>query len=458
MGQKFTDNALTTLASGINAGSTTLTVAAGKGDNFPALTGRGTPGSTPDFFVITMENAAGAREKIRVEHRPAASDTLGSAGFPLVRGYDGTVAQAWILGDSVDLRWEKSEAIDVNDKKDAGAPGRAFGWKASTTAGLNFGYYGGIIVVDGVVTTVADGTVALTGSQTNFVERTAAGVVSANIVGFSADKIPLYQIVTDAGGLTTITDKRPDNLAIFGMVSKSAAAGGTITLTADECRAPAIQLTGALPNDTSIVFPNVKRTWVILNSTTGNFTLTAKVSGQPGTEIYQGRATLCVGNGTDVQKVGEDTPPGTFEDYGGGSVGADRLLCDGSNVSRTTYPALFNKIGTTFGAGDGSTTFGLPDRRRRAAVGSGGTGTGTLGNAVGNAGGAETHTLTTAELAAHNHTYESSSGASAQAGGSGGDFLTTAGWSSGKSTGSTGSNNAHNNMQPSLVVLATIRI
>jgi microcystin-dependent protein len=88
----------------------------------------------------------------------------------------------------------------------------------------------------------------------------------------------------------------------------------------------------------------------------------------------------------------------------GDSVG-DYLECNGQNVSRTTYATLFTKIGTVHGVGDGATTFGLPDMRRRGFVGKGGVGTGTLGNAVGNTGGSETHTETGAEsgLPAHTH-------------------------------------------------------
>ena len=93
MGIKFKDNALTTLASGIANVATTLAVPAGKGDNFPAIIGAGTPGSATDYFVITMENAAGQRELIKVEHRAAGSDTLGTGGYPLVRGYGGSTAR-----------------------------------------------------------------------------------------------------------------------------------------------------------------------------------------------------------------------------------------------------------------------------------------------------------------------------------------------------------------------------
>lgn len=235
MGRKYTDNALTTLASSITALSTTLNVTTAAGNNFPAVSGHGTPGFTPDYFVITMENAALQREKIRVENRAAGSDTLGSVGFPLVRGYDGTTAMAWSAGDSVDLRVEHSVVQDVEDKKEASV--RSFGNKGATTAGLTFGYYGGTFWCNGVISTIADGTIALIASATNFVEMSTVGVVSANTSGFTASKIPLYQVTTDSGGITVISDKRSPMLAdktgglavaaisVSGPVSVSGAAG-----------------------------------------------------------------------------------------------------------------------------------------------------------------------------------------------------------------------------------------
>lgn len=62
-------------------------------------------------------------------------------------------------------------------------------------------------------------------------------------------------------------------------------------------------------------------------------------------------------------------PAGLISDFGGTTAPSGWLLCDGSAVSRTTYSILFTAIGTTFGAGDGSTTFNVPDLRGRVAAG-----------------------------------------------------------------------------------------
>ena len=73
------------------------------------------------------------------------------------------------------------------------------------------------------------------------------------------------------------------------------------------------------------------------------------------------------------------------------------LFCDGSAVSRTTYATLFGVIGTTFGAGDGSSTFNLPDLSGRVPLGV------SQVHALGTTGGSETVTLTKSELPAHVH-------------------------------------------------------
>lgn len=94
-------------------------------------------------------------------------------------------------------------------------------------------------------------------------------------------------------------------------------------------------------------------------------------------------------------------PTGVILPYGGSSAPPGYLLCQGQAVSRSTYAFLFAVLGTRYGAGDGSTTFNLPDMRGRVMVGLD-TAQAEF-NALGNAGGAKTHTLTEAEMPAHQH-------------------------------------------------------
>lgn len=68
---------------------------------------------------------------------------------------------------------------------------------------------------------------------------------------------------------------------------------------------------------------------------------------------------------------GEDVKTGTILMFGGNAAPTGYLLCDGSAVSRSTYGDLFNIIGTTFGAGNGTTTFNVPDFQDRLPAGVG---------------------------------------------------------------------------------------
>lgn len=200
----------------------------------------------------------------------------------------------------------------ATDKVDVGQIGFQFGYKRSTTAGLDVGYYGGIIPVDGALTTIADGTVALTNAATNYVERTAAGVVSKNTVGFSADKIPMFEAVTAGGAVTGVTDRRPSGMPPLGMLSKSVAAGGIITLTAAEARPPILVFTGVLPNNTTVELPAVKRGWIIYNNTTGAFSLAMKVTGQTGVSVTQGSRRMVYGDGVDIRDAQSDSAAAGF--------------------------------------------------------------------------------------------------------------------------------------------------
>ena len=90
-------------------------------------------------------------------------------------------------------------------------------------------------------------------------------------------------------------------------------------------------------------------------------------------------------------------PAGIIMPFAGTVAPENYLFCDGSAVSRTTFATLFGVIGTTFGAGDGSSTFNLPDLSGRVPLGV------SQSHALGTTGGSETVTLTESELPAHVH-------------------------------------------------------
>lgn len=99
--------------------------------------------------------------------------------------------------------------------------------------------------------------------------------------------------------------------------------------------------------------------------------------------------------------IPSSVPTGVVSPYAGSTAPAGYLLCDGSAVSRTTYSALFAVIGTTYGAGDGSTTFAVPDLRSRFVAG---RGTATWSDAL-----AETGGTKDAVVVSHTHTTPSHS-------------------------------------------------
>jgi len=118
-------------------------------------------------------------------------------------------------------------------------------------------------------------------------------------------------------------------------------------------------------------------------------------------------------NLTDIEGVNT----GIVLPWGDSTVPSGFLECDGSAVSRTTYATLFSVVGTTYGAGDGSTTFNLPDLEDRliiskspdyslGATGGANTVTGS-GNVSGNSGNT---TISTPTLASHNHPSGNGSG------------------------------------------------
>jgi microcystin-dependent protein len=152
---------------------------------------------------------------------------------------------------------------------------------------------------------------------------------------------------------------------------------------------------------------------------------------------------------------------GSIYMYAGSTAPTGYLICDGQAVSRSTYSDLFSVIGTTYGSGDGSTTFNIPNLKGKVIVGvdSNDSDFDTLGET----GGEKTHTLTIDEMPKHDHkanednandqfAYHSST-ISAY----GSTVATGYGLYRGNNTAKTGGDQPHNIMQPYMVLNYIIR-
>lgn len=160
---------------------------------------------------------------------------------------------------------------------------------------------------------------------------------------------------------------------------------------------------------------------------------------------------------TGGQASGDTLPIGSIIPYLKTTAPENWLICDGSAISRTDYLELFNIIGTTFGEGDGSTTFNLPNLKGRTIVGldADDADFNTIGKTIGE----KTHTLTVAEMPEHNHKMpiDSYVNSDSQVDVESGGHVSYKAQGQNYGTTSAGSSQPHNNIQPSFVTTYIIK-
>jgi len=212
-----------------------------------------------------------------------------------------------------------------------------------------------------------------------------------------------------------------------------------VTVTQLQSAYPILIISGALTGARSLILPAVVGQWIIQNNTTGAFTLTVKTAAGTGVTATQGQSTYLYGDGTNIyfaSSVGVASfntrtgtvslnatdvttalgytpynatnpsnygpPVGSIIQFAGVSAPTGYLTCPTTltNISRVTYSALFAAIGTAWGVGDGSTTFGMPYFPSGYGAVAGVVGTTTAGAVI-----SHTHTD-----AGHTHSYTNNMG------------------------------------------------
>lgn len=194
----------------------------------------------------------------------------------------------------------------VNALLDPASPALLFGRRDSTCSGLQWGYNGGTLLVDGALTPIAAGTVTLTASATNYLEADRSGAVSANTTGYTAGSVPLYTIVCGSATVTSYSDDRvwvqPEHVTSKVTVTVTTA---NVTLSAAQARARYLILSGTLTGNRNVIVPNHWQGIVFCNNA-GPYTTTVKTSGGSGIVVGQGKRAILLADGTNVVRVTAD--------------------------------------------------------------------------------------------------------------------------------------------------------
>jgi hypothetical protein len=202
---------------------------------------------------------------------------------------------------------QSSKEVTANDLFNAASQSMLFGRRGALCSGLNWFYYGGTMVVDGVLTAISNNAaaLALSASATNYIEATRAGVVSKNTTGFTAGSIPLYTAITGASSVTSYTDSRAwvTPLHITSRVSVAVTAAD-VTLTQAQAAAHYLTTTGVLTGNRNVIVPNDWEGIVYCNNT-GAFTTTFKTGGT-GIVVAQTKRAHLLADGTNVVRITAD--------------------------------------------------------------------------------------------------------------------------------------------------------
>ncbi len=200
------------------------------------------------------------------------------------------------------------QATKANALFDASAPVAIYAKKYATTTGLTLGYHGGKISVNGVVTVIADGTLALTASTTNYVEASPiTGTVTKNATAYTPGYWRIGRAVTGTASITTWYDDRFLN---FGkqtsLLTKAFPSDANYTLTAAESDLDYIKVSsGTITATRDLIVPVAfPKEWTVIN---GN-EQSVRIIGASGTgvTIATGKMAKVFADGANIVRVTAD--------------------------------------------------------------------------------------------------------------------------------------------------------
>src|SRR5574337_920082 len=252
--------------------------------------------------------------------------------------------------------------IRINESFDAASVATLFGRRASTCSGLTWGYYGGVVFIGGARTLVANGTIALTASSTNYVEVDQTGAVSVNNTGPTPSKLLLYTIVAGASSVTSYQDARSKValVAFFFQYAAVAMANADKTLTQAQDLCSTVECTGTNSADRNLITAVSRGRFVVFNNTTGGFNIIVKTPAGTGVTVAPGVRALVEVDGTNVVLVansagGYTLPTASASTLGGVKVGSG-LAIDGSGNLSASGSAPGTQSITDFANAAGTTT------------------------------------------------------------------------------------------------------
>ena len=203
------------------------------------------------------------------------------------------------------VQGQGSQDLAANAVFDAASPAATYGRRMSTTTGLVWGYYGGKVQLAGAVTSIANGTVTLTASTTNYVEaHPETGAVSKNATGFTPGYLPLYTVVTGAATISSYTDQRTNYVLNDALAKALTDANATLTQAEGACST--LTFIGTLTATRNITVPLVgKRQWTVYNGTGQSL----QFIGATGTGITVAtlKHAIVRSDGTNIMRVTADT-------------------------------------------------------------------------------------------------------------------------------------------------------